>query len=191
MKTAIVPSPIGLIKLSATKEGLRSCSLLLEDSQEAVASELTSQESTVEESKIHGSTTHDSNTFQVSKEAQISHPVLVEAILQLKEYFEGNRTDFNLPFDLEGTDFQKKVWNSLCEIPFGTTWTYAQQATHLGDLNAIRAVASANGKNPLGIIIPCHRVIGSNGSLTGFAWGIEKKKWLLEHEGLAKQLRLF
>ena len=90
-----------------------------------------------------------------------------------------------------GSDFQKKVWNELTNIPFGKTISYSELALKLGDLKAIRAVASANGKNPIGVIIPCHRVIGSDGSLTGFAWGLDKKQWLLEHESKYKQLSLF
>lgn len=118
-------------------------------------------------------------------------PFLEDVIEQINEYFNGERESFEIEFDLEGTDFQKKVWNALTSIPFGKTISYSEFALQLGDLKAIRAVASANGKNPIGIIIPCHRVIGSDGGLTGFAWGIDKKKWLLEHEGQAKQLSLF
>jgi len=118
-------------------------------------------------------------------------PFLEDVIEQLQEYFKGDRESFEIEFDLEGTDFQKRVWNALTTIPFGTTISYSEFALQLGDLKAIRAVASANGKNPIGIIIPCHRVIGSDGSLTGFAWGVDKKQWLLEHESNYKQLRLF
>lgn len=118
-------------------------------------------------------------------------PFLEDVIEQLQEYFKGDRESFEIEFDLEGTDFQKRVWNALTTIPFGKTISYSEFALQLGDLKAIRAVASANGKNPIGIIIPCHRVIGSDGSLTGFAWGIDKKKWLLEYESNYKQLRLF
>jgi len=118
-------------------------------------------------------------------------PFLEDVIEQLQDYFKGDRESFEIEFDLEGTDFQKRVWNSLRTIPFGKTISYSEFALQLGDLKAIRAVASANGKNPIGIIIPCHRVIGSDGSLTGFAWGIDKKQWLLEHESNYKQLSLF
>lgn len=118
-------------------------------------------------------------------------PFLEDVIEQLQEYFKGDRESFEIEFDLEGTDFQKSVWNALTTIPFGKTISYSEFALQLGDLKAIRAVASANGKNPIGIIIPCHRVIGSDGSLTGFAWGIDKKQWLLEHESNYRQLRLF
>ena len=101
---------------------------------------------------------------------------------QLNEYFAGKRKEFNLPLSPEGTDFQKEVWDALLEIPFGTTSTYAKQSVRLGDIKKIRAVGSANGKNPIAIIIPCHRVIGSDGSLTGYAGGLQNKEWLLRHE---------
>lgn len=98
---------------------------------------------------------------------------------QLQEYFLGERRDFDIPLDLMGTDFQKKVWKSLLDIPYGKTISYSNQADILGNPKAIRAIASANGKNPISILIPCHRVIGSNGSLTGYAGGLERKKELL------------
>ncbi|MFY0594115.1 methylated-DNA--[protein]-cysteine S-methyltransferase [Roseivirga sp.] len=101
---------------------------------------------------------------------------------QLKEYFAGKRKEFNIPVDPEGTEFQKEVWQSLLTIPFGKTSTYAKQSTKLGDIKKIRAVGSANGKNPIAVIIPCHRVIGTDGSLTGYAGGLDKKEWLLRHE---------
>lgn len=112
-------------------------------------------------------------------------------INQLEEYFKGKRTHFDLPFDLEGTDFQKRVWAELLNIPFGKTRSYMQQSKALGDVKAIRAVASANGQNKIAIIIPCHRVIGSDGSLTGFAGGLHRKKWLLDFETPPIQQSLF
>ncbi|SFW49482.1 methylated-DNA-[protein]-cysteine S-methyltransferase [Cellulophaga fucicola] len=117
--------------------------------------------------------------------------VLEDAVYQLQEYFSGERTTFSIELNPEGTDFQKKVWNGLLEIPYGKTCSYLELSKVLGDPKAIRAVAAANGKNPLWIIIPCHRVIGSNGSLTGYAGGLHRKKWLLEHESPAKQTSLF
>ena len=116
---------------------------------------------------------------------------LQDCVYQLQEYFEGKRKNFSLILNPQGTDFQKKVWNSLLEIPFGKTTTYLEQSRKLGDEKAIRAVASANGKNPLWVIVPCHRVIGSNGSLTGYAGGLWRKKWLLEHENPPAQQSLF
>lgn len=117
--------------------------------------------------------------------------ILQKAVLQLQEYFEGKRTEFDLKLNPKGTEFQQKVWKSLLEIPYGKTVTYMDQTKKLGDIKAIRAVASANGKNPLWIVIPCHRVIGTNGSLTGYAGGLSRKKWLLEHENPSTQQSLF
>lgn len=102
--------------------------------------------------------------------------------LQLKQYFNGEIRDFNIPLDLVGTDFQKQVWLSLLQIPYGSTTTYAKQAILLGKPSAVRAVANANGKNKISIILPCHRVIGTNGTLTGYGGGIWRKKKLLELE---------
>ncbi len=116
---------------------------------------------------------------------------LKDAALQLQEYFEGNRKEFNLKLSPEGTDFQKRVWEELQKIPFGKTTSYQQMANTLGDPKVIRAAASANGKNPISIIIPCHRVIGSDGSLTGYAGGLHRKKWLLEFENPSPQQSLF
>lgn len=113
------------------------------------------------------------------------------AVEQLKAYFSGKLRSFDIQTDLEGTSFQQKVWKELRNIPFGKTISYLELSKRLGDVKAIRAVASANGRNPLWIIIPCHRVIGSDGSLTGYAGGLYRKKWLLEHEGVIKQQSLF
>lgn len=117
--------------------------------------------------------------------------VLEDAVYQLKEYFEGHRKEFDLKLNPTGTDFQMKVWNALLEIPFGKTLSYLELSKRLGDVKAIRAVASANGKNPIWLVIPCHRVIGSNGDLIGYSAGLDRKKWLLEHESPLKQTRLF
>ena len=114
-----------------------------------------------------------------------------EAITQMKDYFEGKRTEFNVPLAPNGTEFQKKVWAELQKIPYGKTISYQELANRLGDPLVIRAAASANGKNPIAVIIPCHRVIGSDGSLTGYAGGLHRKKWLVEHEQPIKQTSLF
>ncbi|WP_233898082.1 methylated-DNA--[protein]-cysteine S-methyltransferase [Tenacibaculum piscium] len=116
---------------------------------------------------------------------------LQKCVTQLSEYFAGTRTTFDLKLNPQGTDFQQKVWAELLNIPFGKSTTYLQQSKQLGNSKAIRAVASANGKNPIWILIPCHRVIGSDGSLTGYAGGLWRKKWLLEHESDYKQQSLF
>ncbi len=116
---------------------------------------------------------------------------LQEAVNQLEEYFAGKRNNFTFKLNPQGTDFQKKVWKALLQIPYGKTTSYQQLAIQLGDVKAIRAVAAANGKNPLWIVVPCHRVIGSDGSLTGYAGGLWRKKWLLEHENPPVQQSLF
>ena len=117
--------------------------------------------------------------------------VLKKAVAQLEEYLSGKRQQFDFEINPEGTVFQKKVWNLLLDIPFGKTCSYLELSKSFGDPKAIRAVASANGKNPLWIVVPCHRVIGSDGSLTGYAGGLWRKKWLLEHEQPHKQQSLF
>lgn len=132
--------------------------------------------------------------ISIADEGEISKvipPVLQEAVTQLQDYFDGKRTHFDLKLNPAGTDFQQKVWKGLCEIPFGKTMSYLELAKQLGDVKAIRAVASANGKNPLWIVVPCHRVIGTDGSLTGYAGGLWRKKWLLEHENPSTQQSLF
>lgn len=108
-----------------------------------------------------------------------SHLLIIETKKQLSEYFRGKRKDFSIPISLEGTEFQIKTWNSLQTIPYGKTLSYGEQAKRLGNLNKVRAVGTANGRNPISIIIPCHRVIGKDGSLTGYAGGISIKEKLL------------
>jgi methylated-DNA-[protein]-cysteine S-methyltransferase len=110
------------------------------------------------------------------------NPILQATWNQLDEYFAGTRTDFDLPLAPHGTEFQREAWAALRLIPFGETRSYAQQATTIGKPNAVRAIGAANGKNPISIIVPCHRVIGSNGSLTGFGGGLDAKSFLLNHE---------
>ena len=116
---------------------------------------------------------------------------LSTCVAQLSEYFDGKREDFDLKLNPQGTEFQRKVWEILLEIPFSKTRSYLEQSKVFGDVKAIRTVASANGKNPIAIIIPCHRVIGSDGSLTGYAGGKWRKQWLLNHESPSKQQSLF
>jgi methylated-DNA-[protein]-cysteine S-methyltransferase len=116
--------------------------------------------------------------------SQKNSPILTKCLTQLDEYFRGERKTFTVPITYSGTSFQKRVWNELTEISFGQTNSYKDIATKLGDCNASRAVGLANSNNPIAIIIPCHRVIGSNQKLTGYAGGIWRKKWLLDHEQL-------
>jgi methylated-DNA-[protein]-cysteine S-methyltransferase len=116
---------------------------------------------------------------------------LEDCAFQLQEYFQGMRKNFDLKLNPEGTDFQKKIWELLEQIPYGKTISYLDLSKQLGDIKAIRAVANANAKNPLWIVVPCHRVIGSDGSLTGYAGGLHRKEWLLNHESPFKQQSLF
>jgi len=156
-------SPVGQIFISTTNEGI--CKLNFVD--EPV----------------------DSGQIQLNA----LHPFLQKAIDELNDYFSGKLNSFSLPLDPAGTDFQKKVWNAVVEVPYGKTISYAQLSTQLGQPEAIRAIANANARNPLLIIVPCHRVIGTNGNLTGYAAGLERKKFLLELEGAlvpSKQLTL-
>lgn len=129
-------------------------------------------------------------TVQPSLQSVIPE-VLEDAVYQLEEYFSRKRTTFDLLLNPDGTSFQKRVWDALQKIPYGTTVSYLDMAKTLGDPKVIRAAASANGKNPISIIIPCHRVIGSDGSLTGYAGGLHRKKWLLAHESPVTQTSLF
>jgi methylated-DNA-[protein]-cysteine S-methyltransferase len=154
--TTTMDSPVGELRLIAGENGLRAILWGAEDA-ERIAS--------IDDELVEGTT-----------------PVLDEAISQLEEYFAGTRREFDLPLDPAGTEFQQSAWMVLRTIPYGQTISYGQQAEQLGDPNKARAVGAANGKNPLSIVVPCHRVVGSNGHLTGFAAGIDVKSWLLDHE---------
>lgn len=107
---------------------------------------------------------------------------LTQVVAQLDSYFSGELTDFELPMAMAGTEFQRRVWSALCEIPYGETISYGELARWVGNPKASRAVGLANGRNPIAIVVPCHRVIGADGSLTGYGGGLERKVWLLEHE---------
>ncbi|REH56050.1 methylated-DNA-[protein]-cysteine S-methyltransferase [Tenacibaculum gallaicum] len=161
LQTTYYKTPIGVAKIQGDENGIQSVSVLDDDA-------LTS--------------------LNIPKETPT---YLQECVTQLNEYFDNTRTTFDLKLNPQGTIFQQSVWDELLNIPFGRTRTYLEQTKQLGDVKAIRAVASANGKNPIWIIIPCHRVVGSDGSLTGYAGGVWRKKWLLEHESGAKQQTLF
>lgn len=156
MKSAYINTPIGILKIEGSSEGISSI------------------------------------LFSEEVDITVTIPeVLKEATQQLKEYFDKERTEFNVQLAPKGTEFQQKVWKELQTLPFGKTTSYQQMANQLGDPKVIRAAASANGKNPISIIIPCHRVIGTDGSLTGYAGGLHRKKWLLAHESPVKQGKLF
>ncbi len=155
-----VSSPVGILTLTATDEALT------------------------------GVWFDSSKDGRVKKEGPAgTNPVLKRTREQLEEYFAGTRTEFDLPLQFSGTTFQQRVWNLLRTIPFGITTSYGELARRLGDPKATRAVGAANGQNPSPIIVPCHRVVGSRGELTGFGGGIERKRWLLEHEGALLPLK--
>jgi len=118
-----------------------------------------------------------------SNENNKNHPILEQTINQLDEYFNGSRKHFDISLDIQGTEFQKRVWTEVSKIEFGRTATYLEIAKKIGDKKAVRAVGLANGKNPIPIIIPCHRIIGSNGKLVGYGGGLWRKEWFLRHEG--------
>lgn len=128
---------------------------------------------------------------EAPKTDEIVPEILEDAVYQLREYFEGKRRQFSLKLQFLGTPFQMSVWNQLTHIPYGKTISYLQLSEQLGDPKAVRAVAAANGKNPFWVIVPCHRVVGSDGSLTGYAGGLHRKKWLLDHEQGFQQQMLF
>jgi len=144
--------------------------------------------------KIKGDENGITSVSVLNTEEKISDvipEVLEDCAFQLNEYFEGTRKEFSLKLNPQGTPFQNSVWNALLTIPYGKTMSYLTLSKQLGDVKAIRAVANANGKNPLWIIVPCHRVIGSDGSLIGYAGGLHRKQWLIEHESPYKQQSLF
>ncbi|WP_111308806.1 methylated-DNA--[protein]-cysteine S-methyltransferase [Confluentibacter sediminis] len=144
--------------------------------------------------KIIGDTNGVSSVTVLNSDEKITDIIpihLEDCAFQLEEYFQGIRKNFDLKLNPEGTEFQKKVWELLEQIPYGKTVSYLDLSKQIGDIKAIRAVANANAKNPLWIVVPCHRVIGSDGSLTGYAGGLHRKQWLLEHESPFKQQSLF
>ena len=151
----VIDSPVGLLTLVATERGLAAILWENDDPRRVPLGEVVESD---------------------------DHPVLMATESQLREYFSGLREMFELPLDFRGTDFQRRVWSALLTIPYGETRSYLQIAQQIGSPAAVRAVGAANGRNPLSIIAPCHRVLGSNGKLTGFAGGLETKARLLSHE---------
>jgi len=159
-----VPSPVGPLRLTATDDGLSE--LHFAASRAAVLG--------VEGERTDGR----------------AETILERVRTELDEYFAGGRVCFDIPLHLHGTPFQIRVWTALREIPYGTTLSYGELARRIGAPKAVRAVGAANGQNPVAIIVPCHRVIGANGDLTGFGGGIERKRWLLQHESASPELPL-
>ena len=160
----VVPSPLGDLLLAATAEGL--CGIWFEEHAGGAA----------ERARLAARASSGA-----SDESAAS--VLAAARAQLEEYFAGARRAFDVPLAPGGTDFQRRVWGELSRIPFGETVTYGELATRVGVPTAVRAVGAANGQNPVSVVVPCHRVVGASGKLTGYGGGIERKRWLLAHEG--------
>ena len=161
--TKQLDSPIGRLRLVATDQGL---SHLLFDQQVG------------EDMDSDGDPAETDN-----------HPVLAAATAQLAEYFAGRRQEFDIPLDLSGTEFQRAAWSALANVPFGETRSYRQQAEAIGRPKAVRAIGAANGKNPVPIVLPCHRIVGSDGSLTGYGGGLPIKEYLLNHEQAQSHLQ--
>ncbi len=151
-----VPSPIGNLRLMASDKGL--CAVLFDGGR------------------------YNRVFFEGSLEKNDDFPVLMQAEKQFKEYFAGKRTAFDLPLDMRGSIFQIRAWRELQKIPYAETISYGEQARRVGDANKARAVGMANGRNPIAIVVPCHRVIGASGDLTGFGGGLKSKDFLLKHE---------
>ncbi|MHB1862698.1 MAG: methylated-DNA--[protein]-cysteine S-methyltransferase [Gemmatimonadaceae bacterium] len=157
-----MPSPVGVLTLAASAAGL--VGVYFERHQ-------------------HGPPPHEQSRWVPDRgQSNPESVVLARARDQLNAYFDGTLTRFDLPLAAEGTPFQRQVWDALRRIPFGSTMSYGALARALGRPTATRAVGAANGRNPISIVVPCHRVIGADGSLTGFGGGMERKRWLLEHE---------
>jgi methylated-DNA-[protein]-cysteine S-methyltransferase len=161
LKTKTISSPVGDIVIYATNAAL--VALFIDDQKHQIAYD--------------------------AKKVKGAHAILDSAERDLRAYFKGNHHDPKTPMTMNGTPFQMKVWRALTTIPFGETWSYGQLAKKIGSPDAVRAVGTANSRNKISILVPCHRVIGADGSLTGYAGGVENKKWLLDHE--AKQRGLF
>jgi len=154
VRYTIIESPVGPLLLAKDEEGVRQIRF------------------------------HEGDRFEVPVDWTRSDRALTDVVRQLDQYFNNKRTSFDIPLAPEGTSFQKSVWTALLDIPFGRTVSYQDIANRLGRPGSVRAVGAANGANPIPIIIPCHRVIGSDGSLTGYGGGLDNKRWLLDHEGI-------
>jgi methylated-DNA-[protein]-cysteine S-methyltransferase len=176
LQSRVMPSPVGELTLVASERGLRAV-LWLDDDERRVPlrDDGPANDDPPNDPANERDDVHDSRAVDASR-------ILDRAVAQLEEYFAGTRTEFDVPLDPQGTPFQQAVWNTLRTIPFGRTMSYGEQARTLGDARKARAVGGANGRNPLSIFVPCHRVVGSNGKLTGFAAGVSAKAWLLDHE---------
>jgi methylated-DNA-[protein]-cysteine S-methyltransferase len=161
----VLPTPIGPLTLVASSRGLRAVLWSLDDA-----------------SRVPGVALDETPSRSDEAPPGTERAIVEQAAGELEEYLEGTRRSFEVPLDPVGTAFQRRAWAALRTIPYGETVTYGEQAERLGDRRKARAVGAANGRNPISIIVPCHRVVGSNGALTGFAGGLDVKAWLLDHE---------
>ena len=157
-----IDTPVGKMRIGATDEGICLFDFQYRKSIDSIMKRI--------------------ETITNEQFAEGEHPYFDKLERQMTEYFNGTRKEFDLPLHFAGTPFQKSVWEGLLKIPYGETRSYKQQSIFLGNEKAIRAVAGANGENGIAIIVPCHRVIGEDGSLTGYGGGLQRKKWLLDHE---------
>jgi O-6-methylguanine DNA methyltransferase len=164
----VMSSPVGLLFLARSERGLRYLEFMDRKSLKRVV-----------ESHATPGTTWEPSLFDLKSEVE-----------QLEQYFSGMRTEFDIPLDLSGSEFQMAVWKELLRIPYGRTTTYGEIARRVGQPRAARAVGLANNQNPIAIVVPCHRVVGSDGSLTGYGGGMAAKRWLLDHESRIQRLDL-
>ena len=182
------PTPLGTLRVTATAQGIISI-LFPDESIEPIESALTSSAKTqapklrvLQEITPQAMLPAASRTMATSTANRSTEAHLEQAVTQLQQYFSGERREFSLTLAPIGSVFQQEVWRALCEIPFAHSCSYGVIANHLQNPKAVRAVGAANGRNPIAIVVPCHRVIGANGSLTGYAGGLHRKLWLLQHE---------
>lgn len=175
---AVMTSPLGDLTICATVDGLTEIAFAAMEPHRELA-QRTLQDAELPAATAAGAVVALQSLHSENAEIQ-QH--LERAVQQLCEYFQGQRQTFQLPLAAKGTEFQQQVWQLLQQIPYGETWSYGQQASKLGNANASRAVGAANGKNPLAIVVPCHRVIAANQRLTGYAGGLSRKLWLLRFE---------
>lgn len=169
VRTTVHHSPLGPLTIVASSNGLVAV-LWPDDEPSRVRLERNDAGAPIDSAAVDAA------------DSEAAAAVLRSTASQLDEYFDGDRQEFDLPLDLRGTEFQVTVWQSLADIAYGETATYAQQAATIGRPSAVRAVGGANGRNPVSIVLPCHRVVGASGKLTGFAGGLDAKRFLLDHE---------
>lgn len=179
-----LPTPVGLLQIAATDHGI--VSILFTDDPNNLANNFSASHARTQAPKLSVLTVLtpavDPESMPLLNCNSAAEAHLAQAIMQLQQYFAGQRQQFSLTLVPVGSRFQQQVWQALCAIPFAHSCSYGAIANHLHNPKAVRAVGAANGRNPIAIVVPCHRVIGANGSLTGYAGGLNRKLWLLQHE---------